>query len=248
MKTLALLLAAAALLAGCESKPHHYSVPDPKTLLDRQKTATQQVKTAKTQFAAASIEIRAGAKSHALAQKSAAQAVASNAAAARWITLVIPAVDSLILRVPPELKADAEALKLKVETLSREIAATTGTLAATAAQMSVTTAHLEKAQIQQSSGTGALEQGNAAINEINATLAPAYFQAVKKLAADASNESILRAKAENRVSELESKNRIRQALEFLAALAIVTVGILWFAGKLTFTGFRTATAVADAIR
>jgi len=245
---LLLLLMLPAFLGGCNNQPRIYNAPESTALLQRQRAATQNVRAAKTKFAVASVKIRDGSKSHALAANGTAKATASNAAAAKWLTLVIPAVDSLILRVPPELKPDAEALKLKVESLSREIDATTGTLATTTAQMVQTTVHLDAATAHQSAGTAELEEANAAINEINAKLAPDYFEAVQKLAADASDESTRRATAENRVSELERKNWIRKALEALAAIALIVGGILYLTGKLTFTGLRTAKSIADAAR
>ena len=160
----ALLLTALLLTAGCTGKP------DNTALLAKQASATKHISAAKVQFASASTKLRDARVSH-------TRAAASHAEATRWVTLIVPAVESLLLRVPEDLKPEVEALKLKVASLSAEIEMTTGA-------MTETTTGLTAATLAQSRGTAELEAGNSDINEINTNLGPAYFDDVNKIVKD----------------------------------------------------------------
>lgn len=158
-----LAVVATLALAGCGGRK-----PDATALLARQARATQHVAAARVQFAAASVKLRETRASH-------TRAAASHAETTRWVTLIVPAVEGLLLRAPEDLKPEVEALKLKVEALSAEIGRTTGAMTETAAGLTAAT-------VAQARGTTALDAGSADIAEINTKLGPDYFEKVETLA------------------------------------------------------------------
>jgi hypothetical protein len=178
-----LALACALMLAGCTHKARVFHAPDAAPLAARQETAVRHVQAAKVHFAAATVSLRSAQQSH-------GKAVASQMEAARRVTLLEPAVGSLRFLAPAELRPEIESIQVQVQALSAEIEKTTG-------EMATTTRLLTATRAEQAAGTGALEKGNAEINEIQRTLAPEYFAEVEKLAASANAESLRAARAEN---------------------------------------------------
>ena len=224
----------AVLLGACHRQPTVYHAPDVTKLTAKQQSATRHVVAAQVKFAAASVGLRA-------TKASQVKAVASQAEATRWVTLVVPAVEELLLRVPADLKSEVEALKLKVAALSVEIDRTTGEMAVTAQLIGTT-------QAEQAGGTAELEQGTAEIREINAVLAPAHFADVEKLAALASQESREKADWHNKYDALHRQTWMHRILGIAGALAVAGLVFLWLTGRLAGAGAKAAAAAARTLR
>ena len=224
----------AVLLCACNHQPTVYHAPPAAKLVARQQSAARHVVAAQVKFAAASVGLRA-------TKASQVRAVASQAEATRWVTLVVPAVEELLLKVPADLKPEVEALKLKVAALSAEIDRTTG-------EMAVTTKLIGTTQADQSSGTAELEQGTADIHEINAKLAPAHFADVETLAAHATAESQEKADWHNKYDALNRETWMHRLLGIASALILCGLAFLWFTGRLAGAGARAAAAAASVIR
>jgi hypothetical protein len=158
---------AALLLGGCSGRL------DARKLLAKQAVATVKVKEAKAKFAAANVRFRASSQKQ-------AEAAATNAKAGEAITLIVPLVDQLVLKVPPELKQEAELLKLRVDGLSAEIARTTGHLSEASAEMTA-------GRIDLDMGLTRIGEAEAAQTEINTKLGPEVMEAIAKLEEDYTN-------------------------------------------------------------
>ena len=221
-------------LHGCTAKATTYKAPSAEKLAAKQQSATRHVAAARTKFAAATVGLRATRTSH-------TAALASQAEAARWVTLVVPAVEELLLKAPADLKPEVEALKLKVAALSAEIDKTTGEMAVTARLIATT-------QADQAGGTAELEQGTAEIHEINSKLAPAHFADVEALAAHATAESADAAKWHNAYDALNRQSWTHRILGIAGALAAAGLVFLWLTGRIAKAGAATATAAARAVR
>ena len=140
------------LLTGCVSKP------DARKLIAKQAEATQHLADAKTQFAAAKTKLREVAVTH-------KKTVEYHAVATKWVTLIVPAVDSLLLRVPEEYKVEVETLKVQVDELRNAIASATAPIVGT-------TAGLAEAEANVSSGEMKLLLVTAAMDDINVHVIP----------------------------------------------------------------------------
>jgi chromosome segregation ATPase len=161
MKLAVLPLLLAVLLTGCGGRV------DARKLLAKQAEVTQHVTEARAHFAAASVKLRD-------AKKSNAKATERQAEAMRWMTIIVPAVEQLALKVPDDLKPEVEALRLKVESLSTEITAAVGATAETKAAV-------DEADTEQDSGIARLTKAEAGIKKINERLVPEVMEQVNDL-------------------------------------------------------------------
>lgn len=219
MKRLALILGTLGLLGtGCTHRPTIHQAPDSAELVARQQSAARHLATAQTKFATATVGLRAIQASH-------TQAVAAQAEATRWVTLLVPAVDALLLQAPEDRKPEVEAIQQKVAALRAEIDRTTGEMAVTA-HLLTTVAGV------QADGTAALEQGAAELRAINAKLAPEHFAAVAALVGQANQESREKADWHNQHDALQRQGWGRKLLTGLGALAVAGLLFLWFTGRL----------------
>lgn len=162
MRLAALLLA--FLLTGCSGRV------DARKLVEKQAVATAKVREAKARFSSANVRFRASGQKQ-------AEASATNAKAGEAIKLIVPMVDQLVLKVPPELRHEAELLKLRVDGLSAEIARTTGHLSEASAEMTA-------GKIDLDIGLTRLTEAESAQNEINTKLGPEVMEAIAKLEED----------------------------------------------------------------
>ena len=224
----------AVLCAACDHQPTVYHAPAAAKLVAKQQSAARHVAAAKGKFAAASVKLRGTQQSH-------TKAAAANAEATRWLTLVVPAVEQLLLKVPEDLKPEVEALKLKVQALSAEIEKTAGLMA-------VTTAGLASTQAEQSGGMTEIELANADINEINTKHSPEYLAAVEALAAKATEESTGKAEWHNKYDALARQGWMHKILGIAGALAVLGLIFLWWTGRLAGAGAKAAVAVGRAVR
>jgi hypothetical protein len=158
------LISLCLIFSGCTSRP------DNRKLLEKQAEVTQNVAKAKAHFAAASVKLRE-------AKKSNAKAAEKQVEALRWMTLIVPAVEQLALKVPDDLKPEVEALRLKVESLSAEITAAVGATAETKVAV-------DEADKEQDSGLARIVSVEAAIKEMNEKWGPEYFAEVNAMAED----------------------------------------------------------------
>lgn len=164
MNRLALFAAILMILTGCGGRV------DARKLIEKQAVATVKVKEAKAKFAAANVRFRASSQKQ-------AEASATNAKAGEAVRIIVPMVDQLILKVPPELKQEAELLRLRVDALSVEIARTTGHLSAASAEMTA-------GRIDLDMGLTRIGEAEAAQTEINTKLGPEVMEAIAELEKD----------------------------------------------------------------
>lgn len=225
----AFALAAALYLTGCTAKGTTYKAPSAEKLVAKQQSATRHFAAAKVKFAAASVGLRATTASH-------TKALASQAEATRWVTLLAPGVEALKLKAPAELQPEIEALTARVATLRAEIDKTTG-------EMAVTARLLAGTQADQTGGTTELERGTADLREIAATLAPEHFAAVEKLAAQATAESAAAAQWHNKYDALNRQTWMHRILGIAGALAVAGLVFLWLTGRLAGAGAKAAAAL-----
>ena len=153
---------ACAILAlafvGCVSKP------DASKLLAKQAEATKHVTAANAQFAAAKTKLRDTAVVH-------KKTVEHHAAATKWVALIVPAVNSLLFRVPNEYKPEVEAIKVQVEELRIAIELATDPI-------NRTTQGIKDVDEKVVEGEESLKLAVAAQDEINAKLAPDFLTQV----------------------------------------------------------------------
>ncbi len=220
---------AALYLSGCTAKPTTYRAPSAEKLVAKQVAATKHFQAAKRKFAPAAVNLRAAQTSHTRAET-------SHAAATRWVTLIVPAVDELLLKAPPDLKPEVEAIKLQVASLSAEIEKTTG-------EMATTKQLLARADTGIAEGTQELTAGLAANEEINAKLAPAHFADVEALAAHATRESQEKADWHNKYDTLKRQSWMHRILGIAGALAAAGLVFLWFTGRIAKAGAKAAAAL-----
>jgi len=161
---LALFAAMLIILAGCGGRV------DARKLIEKQAVATVKVKEAKAKFAAANVRFRVSSQKQ-------AEASATNAKAGEAVRIIVPMVDQLILKVPPELKQEAELLRLRVDALSVEIARTTGHLSEASAEMTA-------GRIDLDMGLTRIGEAEAAQTEINTKLGPEVMEAIAELEKD----------------------------------------------------------------
>lgn len=210
---LPIILLAALALAGCKSVPKKYTAPESAPLVAAQDKAAQHV-----------------AKAHAAtvrAKVSVAKAKHFHKAEGDEIKAIQVAIDA------PEFQNAPPDLLPLIEGLRGQIALHDATHAQTATEIEITNAAVNEAEFE--SGKAGEVQAI-----IQAKLGPDYVAAAEALASAASMESDARAKAENRVRELERKNWLRRALEAVAGVAIIAGLFLWFTGKLSLAGLRAA--------
>lgn len=220
---------AALYLGGCTAKATAYKAPSAEKLVAKQQSATKHFTAAKVKFAPAAVNLRAAQTSH-------TRAAASNAAATRWVTLLVPAVEELLLKAPPDLKPEVEAIKLQVASLSAEIEKTTGGMATTG-QL------LVRAETATAEGTQELTAGLADNEAINTQLAPAHFADVEALAAHATRESQEKADWHNKYDALQRQSWLHRILGIVGALAAAGLVFLWFTGRIAGAGANALTAL-----
>lgn len=230
----AFALAAALYLTGCSHEGRTYKAPSAEKLVAKQQTATRHIAEAGKQFRQASVSLRAAQTSH-------TRALAGQAEATRRLALLVPAVETLALKAPAELQAEFADLSAQVRALSAEVEKNTGEMTATA-QL------LRETQAAQATGTANLEQGTAAIHEINSTLAPAHFADVEKLAAQATAASDREADWHNKHDALKRQSWTRRILGIAAAVAVLGLVFLWISARIAASGARAAAAAASAVR
>lgn len=161
MKSLiAVFIAASLALAGCVNKP------DASKLLAKQAEATKHVTAAKAQFAAAKTKLRETAVTH-------KKTVEHHTTATKWVTLIVPAVDSFLFRVPDEYKPEVEAIKAQVEELRIAIELATDPIAAT-------TQGLKDTDTKVVEGEESLRLAIAAQDKINTKLTPDFLAQVNE--------------------------------------------------------------------
>lgn len=95
----------------------------------------------------------------------------------------------------------------------------------------------------QDAGSDDMKRGDAAL-AAEAVETQAVNLASMENAKIALHNKELADAAQARAAELEKKNWIRRALEAVAGLAILLIGIAWFTGKLTLAGTRAAAEAA----
>jgi len=192
VKPLALIPCILGLLVmGCGSRP------DARKLVAKQAEATKHVAAARGQFAAAKTKLRETAAVH-------KKTVEQYTTATKWVTLLVPAVDSLLFRVPDEYKPEVEAIKAQVEELRIAIDLATDPIAATTQGIADTDSKVVE-------GEESLKLAIAAQDEINNKLAPEYVQKV--------NDVIVRA-------EKAEKNAV--IAYAVAAAALLACGVMGY--------------------
>ena len=150
-----------ALLGGCCVKP------DARAWLAKQAAATEHFQKSAAGLARADVKLRQVAVTHARAEQ-------SNQEATRWVRLLVPAVDGLLLRVPAELQAEVQAIKAQVGELSLAIDRTAGPLAQN-------TQDVAAVQREQLASTQALAAGRADLDELNTQVTPKFLAEVNAM-------------------------------------------------------------------
>jgi len=133
-------------------------------LIAKQAEATRHVAAAKAQFAAAKTKLRDTATVH-------KKTVEHHAVATKWVALIVPAVNSLLFRVPDEYKPEVEAIKVQVEELRIAIELATDPI-------NRTTQGIKDVDEKVVEGEESLKLATAAQDEINEKLAPDFLTQV----------------------------------------------------------------------
>jgi chromosome segregation ATPase len=206
------------VFCGCQRGPVLYKPVPVAPLVTKEAQAAGHVRAAKAEFAKAAVTLRAAQTSHTRTQEAQAEAT-------RWVTILVPAVQELLLKVPAELHAEVLELASKVEKLSAEIArATTG--------MGLTRDLLAEVQTEQRKGGDELEKANAAHRELTEAIIPQLIAENEKLAQAATHESAERAAAQAELRAIHSRSWLHKIALGLGALAVAGLLFLWFTGRI----------------
>ena len=150
-------------LGSCSGPPR----PDPTVLKKKHEEVTQKVGRAKAHFAAANVKLQD-------AQTSNKKAEIALGEANKWVTIIVPALQGLVIKVPPELKSEVELMVVRMDSLSAEIRVAVGGIAET----SVAVAY---AKSEQANGMSRLTEVEKGMADIKAKYGPELFADMEKM-------------------------------------------------------------------
>ena len=206
---------------GCQRGAVRYQPAPTAPLVNRQAQAAGHARAAKAEFAKAAVTLRAAQVSHTRTQ-------ANQAAATRWVQILVPAVEQLLLTVPPELHAEVWDVQEKLTKLRAEIAqATTG--------MEQTRDLLAEVQIEQRKGSDELEKVHAAHRDIAEKIVPQLLAENEKLAQAATQESAERVAAQVELRGIKRRSLLHKIALGLGGLGVAGLLFLWFTGRIAAT-------------
>jgi hypothetical protein len=150
-------------LGGCSGPKR----PDPTVLKKKHEEVTQKVGQAKAHFAAANVKLREAKTSNKKAEVAVGEAN-------KWVTLIVPTLQDLVIKVPPELKAEVELMVVRMDSLSAEIRVAVSGIAETG--VAVTAAVSEQAN-----GLLRITDVEKGMADINTKYGPELFADMDKM-------------------------------------------------------------------
>lgn len=206
------VVALAAAASGCAHTARHFAVPDATALQASGQKLFAAVAASKAAAQRASAAVGAARKGH-------ADEVAR-------LTVLVPKVEALYRLAPVELRPLVESVRGEVAELRQAQAGTDLVIGQAAAQQSTAIAQLEEA--------------NAARNEIEAKLAPAYFAEVEKMTERANAAEAAWHKDSAEIVKLKTGSWLYRIAAGLGLLVVAGLALLWFTGRLALTGAAVA--------
>jgi len=150
-------------LGGCSGPKR----PDPTVLKKKHEEVTQKVGRAKVHFAAANVKLQD-------AQTSNRKAEIAVGEANKWVTIIVPALQGLVIKVPPELKSEVELMVVRMDSLSAEIRVAVGDIAETSVAVA-------DAKSEQANGMTRLTEVEQGMADIKAKYGPELFADMEKM-------------------------------------------------------------------
>lgn len=211
MRSLAPILLAGAMLAGCVHQAKHFSAPDSTAIRSAAEKLSLSVDAAKTAVKNASVAVNGANESHATETQK--------------LDDLVPKIDYVFSIAPQQLKPLISDIKMEVAELHE-------------AQM-LTTARLDTAIAAQVKASARLDEANAAKNQV-AKLSPAYFAEVDSLAERANAAEIGWAKDAKSLAWYRLHWFLGIAVAVGGVLLCLLLAFLKFTGRLAISAAKIA--------